>query len=227
VIERATPDDAAEAAAMAAAKRAEYERYSPVFWRVAADAEAIHAPFLARCIAGEEFFTGLAARSGGELVGIALTAHELLPPPLSADPVPSWLTDDFFVRDASLWATVGEALLEATERAARAAGAERLGYERAASWWVRPLAPKRGDVPLPVSFRGVVGQAPPVYDPGGATSLALELSDAAAVGAFGEWAAASGAVLAIAPVRSGCNALEAELAREGYEPASDWCAKSL
>jgi GNAT superfamily N-acetyltransferase len=228
---------------MAAAKRVEYESYSPVFWRVAEDAQAVHEPFLAGSIADEAFFTSLAARSDGRLVGIALTAHELFPPPLATDAVASWLTDDFFVEEPSLWPTVGRALLEATEEAARTAGAERLvvlaarrdeakgafleasRYERGASWWVRPLTPEPGDVAEPTTFRAIVGQAPPVYDPGGPTALSLEV-DAATIGAFGEWAAASGAVLGIVPVRRG-DVLETALADAGYEPASDWFTKTL
>jgi hypothetical protein len=40
VIERASVADAAAAAVMAAAKRVEYESYSPVFWRVAEEPAA-------------------------------------------------------------------------------------------------------------------------------------------------------------------------------------------
>lgn len=244
MIEGATPGDAAAAAALAAAKRTEYERYSPLFWRVAEDAQAIHEPFLAKCIADDAFFTSLAARSGARLDGIALTAHKLFPPPLASDPVESWLTDDFFVAQPDLWPTVGDALLRATEEAARSAAAERLvvltarrdepkrellersGYDRAASWWVRPLTPESRAVAEPATFRAIVGAAPPVYDPGGLTALALEL-DAATIAEFGDWAAASGAVLGIVPVRAEQTTLESAVAGAGYEAASDWFAKRL
>lgn len=74
--------------------------------------------------------------------------------------------------------------------------------------------------------KAVVGPAPPVYDPGGTTALALE-TDAAEVDAYDRWAAASGAVLAIAAARSTEPELEDALQRAGYEVASDWFAKAL
>ncbi len=61
-IEVARPSDAHQAAELAAVKRAEYEQYSPVFWRVADHAAEIHEPFLAKCIA-DHGFSSFAARS--------------------------------------------------------------------------------------------------------------------------------------------------------------------
>jgi len=52
-VQVAHPDDAHEAAVLADAKRAEYERYSPVFWRPADDAVGRHEPWLAKCLASE------------------------------------------------------------------------------------------------------------------------------------------------------------------------------
>jgi hypothetical protein len=57
--------------------------------------------------------------------------------------------------------------------------------------------------------------------------LALEMRDPADVPAFGQWASASNAILAIVPDRSSDHALEDALAAEGYEPASDWFTKNL
>ena len=67
----------------------------------------------------------------------------------------------------------------------------------------------------------MTGPAPPVYDPGGPTALALRI-DAQAVAAYTEWAAAQGAVLAIVPARAADAALEQAAETAGYEPASDW-----
>jgi hypothetical protein len=231
VIERATPRDAPAAARLAAGKRAEYERYSPVFWRVAADAVEKHEPFLRFCLGSDEF-TAFAARSGGDLLGIAVAQHRVAPPPLTTDA--AWLLDDFFVTGD--WAAVGGPLLDAfgaqplvvlcarRDEAKRAFLVGRT-YRRAASWWVRPVGP--GGSPTPQDgFEGVVGPAPPVYDPGGTTALARSI-DAKHVDAFTRWAAAQGAVLAIVPARAEASRLEAALAAAGYEPASDWFSTGI
>jgi hypothetical protein len=242
---RATTDDATAAANLAVAKRAEYERFSPVFWRVAANARELHEPFLAFCIA-DPGFTSLAVRhADGPLAGIAIASHRVGPPPFNDDSEPSWLVDDFFVRSADEWPTVGAALLRGIEAAAVESGATRvvvlsarrdapkrdaiaaLGYTLGASWWVHPVSPrpgKPGDLP---TTKPVVGPAPPVYDPGGLTALALEMRDPADVPLFDDWAAASNAVLAIVPALETDPALQASLQKNGYEPASDWFVKSV
>jgi hypothetical protein len=230
VIEPATPDDAPAAAALAALKRTEYERYSPVFWRVAADARERHEPFLRFCLESGDF-TSVAAREDGELAGIAIAHHRVGPPPLSTEA--AWLVDDFFVAGGR-WDEVGGPLLAALEPqplvvlSARRDEPKRAflqarGYARAASWWVLPVEPTHG-APEPWGFRAVTGPAPPVYDPGGTTALALAV-DASHVVAFTAWAAAQGAVLAIVPARAEERELEAALADAGYEPASDWLAR--
>jgi GNAT superfamily N-acetyltransferase len=245
VIEAATPDDASQAAELAAIKREEYEKYSPVFWRVAPDAQVIHEPFLAKCIADEDLFTSFAARDAGRLLGIAITAHKIFPPPFSTDLELSWLTDDFFVHDAEAWPTVGTRLLRETEGAAREGGASRLvvltarrdrpkrqmlegaGYARGASWWVHPLTPSDEEPPTLHTTEAVVGPAPPVYAPGGPTSLTLSLINPSEVATYDKWAAASGAILGIVPVRADAVEVEDALVAEGYEAASDWYVKKL
>jgi hypothetical protein len=245
VIDTARPADAAEAARLAAAKREEYERYSPVFWRVAEGALAIHEPFLASCIEDTATFASFACRVGDELRGIAIAARNVSPPPFRDDPEVSWLVDDFFVGSSDLWPTIGTALLRAVEDAARNGGGERVivlsarrdepkrsmimaaGYERAASWWVRPVEPQPGDKPELRGTEAITGPAPPVYDPGGATALALSVRDPAEIPAFTRWAAASGAVLAIVPARACATELEHALMEAEYEPASDWFARTL
>ncbi len=244
-IKAAVPEDAAGAALLASVKRTEYAEYSPLFWRVAEDAREIHEPFLAKCIADRELFTSLAARLNDRLAGIAITAHKVFPPPFSNDSEPSWLTDDFFVSTPDQWLTVGADLLRETERQARDGGAGRLialtarrdkpkrhmlesaGYTRGASWWVHPVTPREADPPKLQSTVAVVGQAPPVYDPGGPTALALSLTDPSEVVIFDEWVACSGAVLGIVPARSNAPEIEDALRMAGYEPASDWYLKSL
>jgi GNAT superfamily N-acetyltransferase len=244
-IEVARPEDAHEAALLADAKRVEYEGYSPVFWKPAENALERHEPWLAKCLENDDTFTSFAARSGSTLVGIAMAAHSVFPPPFRSDPEPSWLVDDFFVRSPDDWPGVGIELLEAVEGAARGHGIARvvvlsarrdepkramlsgLGYERRASWWVHPVEAHEGKAPTLQNTDAVVGPAPPVYNPGGLTALALEMRDPTDVPTFKDWASASNAVLAIVPARSSNGELETALAAEGYEPASDWFIKSI
>jgi GNAT superfamily N-acetyltransferase len=243
-IEVARSEDAHEAALLADAKRGEYERYSPVFWRPAKNALERHESWLAKCL-DDDTYTSFAARSGSTLVGIAMAAHSVFPPPFRGDPESSWLVDDFFVRSGDDWSGVGVELVEAVEGAARDLGAVRivvlsarrdepkramlssLGYERGASWWVHPVEAHEGEPPTLRDTDALVGPAPPVYNPGGLTALALEMRDPADVPTFKDWASASNAVLAIVPARSSNGELETALATEGYEPASDWFIKSI
>lgn len=233
-----------EAALLADSKRIEYERYSPVFWRPAGDALERHEAFLAKCL-DDEAYTCLAARREGHLAGIAMAAHSVIPPPFRSDPQRSWLVDDFFVASAAEWQSLGAQLVEAVERAARDSGAARLvvlcarrdepkramlvacGYQRGASWWVLPVPALEGELPPLRDTDAVVGPAPPVYDPGGLTALALEMRDPADVPTFGQWASASNAILAIVPARSSDPALEEGLVVGGYEPTSDWFIKAI
>jgi GNAT superfamily N-acetyltransferase len=240
----AAVSDAHQAALLADAKRAEYERYSPVFWRPAENALDRHEPWLKKCLS-DESYTSFAARSQSTLIGIAIAAHGVFPPPFRFDPEPSWLVDDFFVLSPDGWRTVGARLLEAVEESAREHGATRtvvlsarrdepkrtmlaeVGYERGASWWVHPVQALECDPPSLRDTDAVVGPAPPVYDPGGLTALALEMRDPSDVPTFGEWTSASNAILAIVPARSSDPELEDALAAEGYEPASDWFIKKI
>jgi GNAT superfamily N-acetyltransferase len=231
-VEVARSDDAHQAALLADLKRREYARYSPVFWRPAEDALELHEPWLAKCLE-DDGYTSFAARRDAVLVGIAIAAHSVLPPPFRSDPEPSWLVDDFFVQSADGWSSIGADLVAAVERAARENGASRLvvltarkdrpkramlsalGYERGASWWVHPVEPSEGELPPLRDTDAVAGPAPPVYDPGGLTALALEMRDPSDVSMFGRWASASNAVLAIVPARRSSGALEIALSAGG------------
>lgn len=251
LIRPARPEDAEIAAAWAEAKRAEYARYSPIFWRPAADARAKHQPFLRFCLE-DAAYDAYAAEAGAALVGMALASRRGAPAPFRADPQPTWFVDDFYVADAALWPTVGRALLAAVEGAARAAGTERVvvvvaqrdepkrallraaGYALEAAWWAHPLAPtatatSAATPPAPEGIEAVVAPAPPVYDPGGPVALALALgeSSAAQVVRFGEWAASCGAVLAVVPARTADAALGEALASGGYTVASEWYTREM
>jgi RimJ/RimL family protein N-acetyltransferase len=254
IVRPARPDDAAPAAAWAEAKRAEYARYSPVFWRPAADARAKHQPFLRFCIQDGDF-AAFSAEAGGALVGVALANHRGAPAPFRAEQAPTWFVDDFYVADAAHWPTAGLALLMAVGEAAGAAGAARVvvvvaqrdepkrallrsaGYTLEAAWWTHPLAPMAAPFaftpPAPEGIAAVVAPAPPVYDPDGLVALALALDNspceapAAQVARFGEWATNCGAVLAVVPARTADVALGEALASGGYTVASEWYVRGL
>ncbi|HVC88629.1 MAG TPA: GNAT family N-acetyltransferase [Gaiellaceae bacterium] len=246
-IRTARADDAAAAADFAVAKRAEYEAYSPVFWRPAPTARAKHEPFLRFCIESGDF-AALAAERDGTTAGIALANRRGAPPPFHADREATWFVDDFFVASPDLWQQVGGELLAEVERQASANGAERLivvtahgdgpkcaflasaGFEPAASWWVHPVTPTAGPPPDLGTMQAVTGAAPRVYEPGGLTALAVSLGDedpSSAVELFDRWAAASNAALAIVPARTSDAQLARALEEHGYAMASAWFSRAL
>lgn len=241
VVRVGRPDDADIAADFAAEKRAEYEEYSPVFWRRAADGREKHQPFLRQCI-GSNDYAAFTAERGNAIGGVILGNRRGAPPPFHTDSEPTWFVDDFYVARPELWETVGKALLDRLTEEASSNGAERLvavgahrdtpkrsflldaGWAVAAAWWVHPVEPTHAPLPRLTSVQALVGPAPPVYEPGGPTALALSLGEvpATAVSLFGRWAAASNAVLAIVPARSSDRALADELEAQRYTVASEW-----
>jgi GNAT superfamily N-acetyltransferase len=243
IVRASRAGDAEAAAELAAARRARYEPYSPVFWRRAEDAVERHRPFLAHCLE-DPGYTARTAEHEGRVVGIAIAGHRLLMPPFQDDPRASWLLDDLYLGDESSWPTVGAALVEAIAGEAAAVGVERLvvvsaradeprrralldaGFAPAAEWHVLPVEPAPAEAELPEGVDAVVGPAPPVYDPGGPTALALRIA-APEVAAFSAWASASGAVVAIVPVGCTDAPLLAALATHGYAVASEWLARDL
>jgi GNAT superfamily N-acetyltransferase len=120
-IRRAVDTDIPDMVAIAAAKRIEYQGYSPVFWRKAPDASSrqehyfqalLHDPNLIALIAaGEETLAGF-------VIGALTTA-----PPIYNSGGPVCLIDDFAVADPTHWPTIGAALFEAMQREAKGRGA--------------------------------------------------------------------------------------------------------
>src|SRR5205085_2224399 len=101
-IRRATAADADTAADFAVAKRTEYERYSPVLWRRAADDRAQHQPFLTHCIESTDF-ASFAAEHNAEVVGVIIANRKGGPRPFADAPEPAWVVDDFFFAGATCW----------------------------------------------------------------------------------------------------------------------------
>ena len=153
---RTTEDcDLEEILNLANAKRLEYETYQPVFWRVATDAIAQQADYIASQIEDEKVIT-LVATSESKVVGFIIGRLVSAPPVYN----PGGLTcsiDDFVVNENDLWETVGEDLLHQVRNAALSRGAaqvvvvcghlnepkrkalEKSSLPIASEWWVVPL----------------------------------------------------------------------------------------
>ena len=213
-------------------RRQVYATYSPVFWRPAPGATGLHARFLA----GRLPTPGVTAlRTGrgfliGEVRGSQATG-------------PEGLIDDYAVEADDDWAQDGAALLEAAWPLLAKEGAATLRVVTAAAdnakvamlrncslvltenWWVKGLTPKgaadsTGRVDG-AGFSGIVGPAPPVYDPGGPVLLVEQVAVGTKAAAIEELAAELGAVLAVVPVPAG-ERLGQDLHQAGFSIASAW-----
>jgi len=221
-------DDAAWAAEVMERRRRIYARYSPVFWRPAPNAAGLHTRFLARQIASEGT---IALRTGHGFIVCQRRNGE-------------GFVDDFAVEDPAAWQREGAALLLATAQRLSATGesavrvvtahADRpkadmlasLSLHLAEQWWVAELRPAAGEKASygrrdGAGFSGIFAPAPPVYDPGGPVLLADRVHGDARIDSNEREAAALGAVLAVVPAVPG-SARAGELARGGWEVASDW-----
>jgi hypothetical protein len=227
-------DDAQWAAALMEKRRRAYARYSPVFWRPAEGAVGPHAEYLARLIAAEStvalrtehaFITCARRRSAGQTEG---------------------LVDDYAVDPPGTWDADGAALLLAAwERLAGVvtdgvvavrvvtAHADRpkagmlasLSLTLAEQWWVRELQPtgppmSSGRISGP-GYRGTLGPAPAVYDPGGPVFQNDRADEDTDADAIARGAAAHGAVLAVLPAAADAAQSE-QWRRQGWHVASDW-----
>jgi hypothetical protein len=158
-----SPDDAGWAADLMTERRREYERYSPVFWRPAAQARARHVRFLRRQIADPGT---VALRSPRGFLIAQLRPAEAF-------------VDDFAVDGAGTWADDGAELLLATWSRVRTVGVGALrvvtaqadgpksallaglGLDLVEQWWVHelPAAPSKA------AGRNLVpGTSPPSTD---------------------------------------------------------------
>lgn len=210
-------------------RRQEYARYSPVFWRPAPNVAGMHARFLTRLIQTD---SNIALRTRG---GFIICQHR------GAE----GFVDDFAVEDADLWDDDGAALLLAVASRLSAVGQvtalrvvtahadqpkvsmlQGLSLCLAEQWWVRELHPGRSQAAAPgridgQGFSGLLGPAPPVYDPGGPVLLADRADDNAEVAVIEREATVLGAVLAIIPAPPG-TVRAGQLAQHGWSVASDW-----
>lgn len=231
--------DVPRMAELAEAKRQHYRDHAAPFQRPSVNARAVHEAFLPKLLEWEGF-TVLVHDGADGVDGFIVARFGSAPPPYGEGSL--FHVDDFALADAASWPTVGHALLVEVMRRAEVAGIETAivvsgppsvdepktafldacGLRVDAEWRVKPLAPVSGELPAKQGFDAAVGPAPPVYDPGGLTALALRIDEPEAVERFEQFAAASKAVVAIVPVRTSDEKLRTELDRRGFSVASEW-----
>lgn len=221
-------DDVAWVAELMEQRRQDYARFSPVFWRPAADVTGLHARFLRRQI------------SSDANVGLR-TDHGFI---IAQRRPAEGFVDDFAVDRDGTWDEYGAVLLlSASQRLAAASALTQvrvvtahadkpkasmlasLSLQVAEQWWVREVEPaaqpgKPGRVDG-TGFSGIFGPAPPVYDPGGPVLLADRLADDADIAMIEHEAAEMGSVLAIVPAAPG-SARSTGLRQRDWSVASDW-----
>lgn len=223
-----TSADADWVARTMAARRETYAEYSPVFWRPRRGVEGQHATFLRRQL-------------DGPAVVAVRTDHGFL---IAQRREGVGLVDDFAVEADDWWPTEGaELLVAAWQRIRNGADAMRVvtaladepkarvlravGLELVEQWWVMPIqaaspseTPTAGRVHGP-GFAGLLGPAPPVYDPGGPVLLADQVPDTADPAAIEDEAGRLGAVLIVLPRQPG-HRHESALRERGWTVASQW-----
>lgn len=223
-----TADDAPWVAELMEQRRQVYAAYSPVFWRPAVGVIDLHTRFLRRQIASP---ANVALRTEhGFIIGQRRAAEGFV--------------DDFAIGPDGSWDADGtELLLQTWQRLSSGAGFEALrvvtahadeeksallrglSLRLAEQWWVREL-PAAGPLRPPArvagtGFSGILGPAPPVYDPGGPVLLVDALADEAELPAVEREATEMGALLLIIPVPVD-SPRAAELPGLGWTVASDW-----
>lgn len=120
-VRRAGHEDLERILGLAAAKREEYEKYSPIFWRPAVRAREAQAKYFRHLLSDPDWIC-LVHETDGDLDGFILA--QVTPPPPVYDPGgKACIIDDFVVASPSLWRTVGQDLREEAERLAAQAGA--------------------------------------------------------------------------------------------------------
>jgi hypothetical protein len=232
-----TPDDAAWAAALMERRRQVYAGYSPVFWCPRPGVTGLHARFLGRQIGASGY---LALRTDhGFLIG-QRRGQEGFVDDFAVDETATWDGDGAALLRIAWhrWEPDG---LEAVRVVTACADQDKcamlatLSLELAEQWWVRELSPaeheplgRPADQPIPTGpvtgtgFSGLLGPAPPVYDPGGPVLLLSDLAADADLSDIEREAAAMGAVLLIVPAAPASARAAAIARRPCWTVASDW-----
>ncbi len=204
-----------------------YASYSPVFWRPARGVTEGHANFLAEKVSGA---CAVALRTDrGFLIGES-RGREGFIDDFAVEADRDW-ADDGAVLLCSAWPVLAQQGAETLRVVTASADEPKVALLRACSlepveqWWVKPLAPGGTLVATGrvegSGFSGILGPAPPVYDPGGPVVLVDRVVHGTRVAAIEEEAAALGGVLAVIPVRVG-DEREAELHDAAFTVSSAW-----
>jgi hypothetical protein len=157
-----TPDDADWAADLMVGRRREYEDYSPVFWRPAAHARAVHVRFLRRQIANP---ATVALRSPRGFLIAQLRPAEAFVDDFALDPAGTWAEDGAELLLAA-WARVGTtdvtALRVVTARAdePKSALLWSLGLRLVEQWWVHELPAASSKATGHIAGAGVASGSP-------------------------------------------------------------------
>jgi hypothetical protein len=106
---------------LAEAKREEYQRYQPTFWRKAGDSRERQRPFLERLVSDENVIAFVYEVSG--MINAFIIGSIMSAPPVHDPGGPVCLIDDFATVDDATCESAGAALLEAVTAEARRRGA--------------------------------------------------------------------------------------------------------
>lgn len=161
MVRDATSGDLDAIAAVTAAARRRLAEWSPVWWRPAPDADALHRLWLQQLIESD----GAAVR--------VVTEHAHVTGCAAATRQPAqWVVDDVALSDDGRWADDGIELLAAmserpaltcvpTHHLARRAASEAARLHHVSSVWIRSTTPVAGTVATPVDPATVVAPPPP------------------------------------------------------------------
>jgi hypothetical protein len=220
-VREATVADLGPLVEMLHSQRREYERHSPIFWRVAADDRELHRPFLELMITLPDVVSLVTSDMSGCLFAFRRPD--------------GWLVDDFSVAEAARWAEVGPSLLAAAierigEPVTVVCGARdeskrtalmSTGLNLFEQWWVGPTRDDGEDLVDVGSFRLV--DAPPVYDPGGPAAMVSAWDGTTgALAALASAAGSAGAAVLVVPVAGLDAGRQSVLTDAGFSPASEW-----
>ncbi|MBL6938892.1 MAG: GNAT family N-acetyltransferase [Alphaproteobacteria bacterium] len=154
VVREATASDIEACAALAEARRAQYEPFEPIFWKRRPGSEAMSKAWFTHLLSQPEHVF-LVAEWAGAPVGF-LIASPVAPPPVY-DAGRTAVIDDFCVEDAGMWPSVGQHLLREARTRLRARGirqivvisgekdAEKKAFleseklSLASTWWTAPV----------------------------------------------------------------------------------------
>lgn len=119
-IRNATTEDVARIAELSRTKRAEYEKYSPIFWKTADSLDEARAEYLRTLVENDDAITLVSEDKGmvnGFLIGSLVDAPAVYDPGGKV-----CLIDDYVVDGPSLWSSVGLSLLEGCRAIAKVKG---------------------------------------------------------------------------------------------------------